>query len=129
MTIRASTGGEMLRLMPIMPRREVGSRARKTWGDLSQALYRTRVRAHEDWLSGKVDIDLVLRLETGFLAATGLARSLKADPVHLNAVLESSQLGVTTRSSRAALAQVAFSRATAGEAAAISTLFIFPSEA
>jgi hypothetical protein len=55
--------GEMLRLMPIMPRREVGSRARKTWGDLSQALYRTRVRAHEDWLSGKVDIDLVLRLE------------------------------------------------------------------
>jgi hypothetical protein len=57
------TIGEMLRLMPVMPRREVGSRARKTWGDLSQALYRTRVRAHEDWLSGKVDIELVLRLE------------------------------------------------------------------
>jgi hypothetical protein len=57
------TVGEMLRLMPMMPRREVGSRARKTWGDLSQALYRTRTKAHEDWLSGKVDIDLVLRLE------------------------------------------------------------------
>ena len=55
--------GEMLRLMPVMPRREVGSRARKTWGDLSHALYRTRVRAHEDWLSGKVDFELVLRLE------------------------------------------------------------------
>ncbi len=55
--------GEMLRLMPVMPRREVGSRARKTWGDLSQALHRTRVRAHEDWLSGQVDIELVLRLE------------------------------------------------------------------
>ncbi len=54
---------EMLRLMPVMPRREVGSRARKTWGDLSHALYRTRVRAHEDWLSGKVDFELVLRLE------------------------------------------------------------------
>jgi hypothetical protein len=54
---------EMLRLMPVMPRREVGSRARRTWGDLSQSLYRTRVRAHEDWLSGKVDIELVLRLE------------------------------------------------------------------
>ncbi len=55
--------GEMLRLMPIMPRREVGSRARRTWGDLSQSLYRTRVKSHEDWLSGKVDIELVLRLE------------------------------------------------------------------
>jgi hypothetical protein len=55
--------GEMLRLMPIMPRREVGSRARRTWGDLSQSLQRTRIRAHEDWLSGKVDIELVLRLE------------------------------------------------------------------
>lgn len=55
--------GEMLRLMPVMPRREVGSRARKTWGDLSHSLYRTRVRAHEDWLSGKVDFELVLRLE------------------------------------------------------------------
>jgi hypothetical protein len=55
--------GDMLRLMPVVPRREVGSRARKTWGELSQALYRTRVRAHEDWLSGKVDIELVLRLE------------------------------------------------------------------
>lgn len=55
--------GDMLRLMPVMPRREVGSRARKTWGDLSHALYRTRVRAHEDWLSGKADIELVLRLE------------------------------------------------------------------
>jgi hypothetical protein len=55
--------GEMLRLMPIMPRREVGSRARRTWGDLSQSLQRTRVKAHEDWLSGKVDIELVLRLE------------------------------------------------------------------
>lgn len=54
---------EMLRLMPVMPRREVSSRARRTWGDLSQALQRTRVRAHEDWLSGKVDIELVLRLE------------------------------------------------------------------
>lgn len=54
---------EMLRLMPVMPRREVGSRARKTWGDLSHALYRTRVRTHEDWLSGKVDFELVLRLE------------------------------------------------------------------
>ena len=49
--------------MPVVPRRELGSRARKTWGDLSQALYRTRIRAHEDWLSGKVDIELVLRLE------------------------------------------------------------------
>jgi hypothetical protein len=57
------TVGEMLRLMPVMPRRELGSRARKTWGELSQALYRTRVKAHEDWLSGKVDIELVLRLE------------------------------------------------------------------
>jgi len=57
------TVGEMLRLMPVMPRREVGSRARKTWGDLSQSLYRTRIKAHEDWLSGKVDIELVLRLE------------------------------------------------------------------
>jgi hypothetical protein len=55
--------GEMLRLMPVMPRREVGSRARRTWGDLSQSLQRTRVKAHEDWLSGKVDIELVLRLE------------------------------------------------------------------
>lgn len=54
---------EMLRLMPVMPRREVGSRARKTWGDLSHSLYRTRIRAHEDWLSGKVDFELVLRLE------------------------------------------------------------------
>lgn len=54
---------EMLRLMPVMPRREVGSRARKTWGDLSHALYRTRVRTNEDWLSGKVDFELVLRLE------------------------------------------------------------------
>lgn len=54
---------EMLRLMPVMPRREVSSRGRRTWGDLSQALQRTRVRAHEDWLSGKVDIELVLRLE------------------------------------------------------------------
>ncbi|MBV8538287.1 MAG: hypothetical protein JO128_22000 [Alphaproteobacteria bacterium] len=54
---------EMLRLMPVIPRREVGSRARKTWGDLSHALYRTRVRASEDWLSGKVDFELVLRLE------------------------------------------------------------------
>jgi hypothetical protein len=54
---------EMLRLMPVMPRREVSNRARRTWGDLSQALQRTRVRAHEDWLSGKVDIELVLRLE------------------------------------------------------------------
>jgi hypothetical protein len=65
------TIGEMLRLMPVMPRREVGSRARKTWGDLSQALYRTRVRAHEDWLSGKVDIELVLRLEKFKAAAHG----------------------------------------------------------
>lgn len=55
--------GEMLRMMPIMPRREVGSRARRTWGDLSQSLQRTRIKAHEDWLSGKVDIELVLRLE------------------------------------------------------------------
>jgi hypothetical protein len=30
---------------------------------LSHALYRTRVRAQEDWLSGKVDFELVLRLE------------------------------------------------------------------
>lgn len=64
---------EMLRLMPVMPRREVSSRARRTWGDLSQALQRTRVRAHEDWLSGKVDIELVLRLER--FKAAGHARS------------------------------------------------------
>ncbi len=57
------TVGEMLRLLPVMPRRELNTRGRKTWGDLSQALYRTRVRAHEDWLSGSVDIELVLRLE------------------------------------------------------------------
>ncbi len=53
---------EIVRLLPLVPKKELERQAGNAWGDLENAL-RKFVKPMQSWHSGEVDIDLLLRVE------------------------------------------------------------------
>lgn len=53
---------EILRMLPLVPKKELERQKGSAWGDLENAL-RKFVKPMQSWQSGEVDIDLLLRVE------------------------------------------------------------------
>lgn len=53
---------EILRMLPLVPKKELERQKGTAWGDLENAL-RKFVKPMQSWQSGEVDIDLLLRVE------------------------------------------------------------------
>ena len=53
---------EMVRLLPLVPQNEVKAQQKQRWNDMSVSM-RRQVRAMEGWISGDLDLELMLRLE------------------------------------------------------------------
>ena len=53
---------EIVRMLPLVPKKELERQNANAWGDLDNALRRF-VKPMQSWQSGEVDIDLLLRVE------------------------------------------------------------------
>ena len=53
---------EIVRMLPLVPKKELERQKGTAWGDLENALRRF-VKPLQNWQSGEVDIDLLLRVE------------------------------------------------------------------
>ncbi|MEQ9333859.1 hypothetical protein [Thalassobaculum sp.] len=53
---------EIVRMLPLVPKKELERQAGDAWGDIENAL-RKFVKPMQSWQSGEVDIDLLLRVE------------------------------------------------------------------
>lgn len=53
---------EMTRVIPLVPKQELEESQKQTWADLEKDMQRN-IRSGHDWITGKMDLELMLRLE------------------------------------------------------------------
>jgi len=65
---QADALNEIVRMLPLVPKKEIEALKGKAWGQLENAL-RTHVKALQGWQSGETDLELALRIEKNRAAA------------------------------------------------------------